>query len=133
MAEHLDAINRLRCHVFVFIRFFRRLGHKFISLSSNGLERKSGIFSLIDDDEDISIALSILMCWRKGLNKRLHLTQQRLRMQRIERDRRIFIVNFFHRTLPAYSDIQFFENFRMSRSTFEVFAFFKSLIQYNPV
>lgn len=73
------------------------------------------------DDNDADVASLVIQLWlRRKSPLQVWLKEKRRTLQRILRNTRIGMLNFIQQTLPRYPDIQFFENFRMSRTTFQV-------------
>ena len=77
------------------------------------------IFLLLDEVDDISLILKLMLCKKKGIRRKLCLLRKRLRMERLERDRRISIDDFYFRVIERCGDVQFHENLRMKRATFD--------------
>ena len=77
-------------------------------------------FLIFDDNDGDLLSLAIQLWLSKKSLCQVWLKERRIFLRRILRDSRIGVVNFLHETVPRYPDIQFHEDFRMSRSTFQV-------------
>lgn len=69
------------------------------------------LFIAMDDGVDINNVVNII---GENLGHPLPDDNNRIRYQMTRNE------NYFECTIPRYTDIQFFEHFRMSRGTFEV-------------
>lgn len=73
------------------------------------------------DDNDFEIVFIVFSFWRQqDSHFRRWLMRKRLTLQRIVEEQRIGIETFIDDILPRYHNIQFKENFRMAKATFEV-------------
>lgn len=76
---------------------------------------------MLANDDDCELVLFVLFHWRRLTSHFITwLIWKRLTLQRFVAERRIGLYNFVHEILPAYHNVQFQENFRMARATFEV-------------
>ena len=89
----------------------------------NNLRRLGLLLTVLDEeDDDYAISLIVILLQRQfSFHRRMWLAAKRLRMARIEEDRRIPIENFMHH-IDRWPAVQFHEHFRMSRGAFEVIS-----------
>lgn len=86
----------------------------------DNIRRRLLLFLLLDDEET-EAAILLLLHWRECASPRRYwLLRKRLTVERILRERRIGMQGFIEQTIHRYPDIQFYEHFRMRRSTFQV-------------
>lgn len=79
------------------------------------------LIQFLADDDDMVLVLWILRHWQRLNSHQLRwLLRRRLTLQRIVQQRRIGVLGYMVDVIPFYHNVQFFEHFRMSRSTFEV-------------